>query len=142
MSITLVEFDRAIFDTEKCSLNMNFTTVNNQLVTTVFNVSEGIHDDDYYRDRLRQSLLYKAHLSVEEYRQLLWIQIQENLSDYKADPVCFMNSQQNRRNFEFKVLMHLVENYKLASRVKLVYINNRPQAELIARCLQYLLTVV
>lgn len=131
MTITLDRFDYDKFTTEKVKFAID-------LDREVFHVSEGTNSP-YVDDELGISPLWRGKHSVTEYRQILWQQIQHHLPRYLSkglksfyEPYLVPNSN------IFRAIMELAEAYRDNGRLKLLYITDRPHAELIARCVDYL----
>ncbi|MEG4838336.1 hypothetical protein [Microcoleus sp. B9-D4] len=72
MTIAVEKFDFDKFTTEKVKFAIDIDR-------EVFNVSEGLTDQ---YDQLDNSPLWRGKFSVEEYRQMLWQQIQKHLPRY------------------------------------------------------------
>ncbi|MEG4455921.1 hypothetical protein [Microcoleus sp. N9_A1] len=129
MTITVKKFDFDKFNTEKVKFAIDIDH-------EVFNVSEGLKDR---YDQLDNSPLWRGKFSVEEYRQLLWAEIQKHLPRYfskglKGFYEPYLVSDSNI----FRSIMQLAEVYRDKGRLKLIYISDRSHAELIARCVDYL----
>ena len=131
MTITVEKFDFDKFTTEKVKFAIDIDR-------EVFNVSEGTNSQ-YIDDQLDNSPLWRGKFSVQEYRQLLWQQIQQHLPRYLVkclkgfyEPCLIPNSD------IFRSIMELTESYRDNGKLKLIYISDRSHAELIARCVDYL----
>jgi len=131
MTITVEKFDYNKFDTEKVEFSLD-------LDETVFNVSEGTNCR-YVDDELGMSPLWRGKYSVEEYRQMLWKQIQRHFPRYlrKGLKEGFYNPLVPD-SAQFRAVMHLAEVYRDNGRLKLIYITDHSHAELIAKCVDYL----
>ncbi|MEG4286397.1 hypothetical protein QUB68_25020 [Microcoleus sp. A006_D1] len=131
MNIRVEEVDFDKLDTEKVSLVVDICD------NTVFNVSEGSYK--FHTDDLRQSPLY-CPLSVEAYRSMLWIEIKQFLPVYLERKA----TKSNRTNLlgrYFHTLVKLAERSKEVD-IKLLYLTNQEQAEMLARCIKYLATQI
>ena len=131
MTITVEKFDFDKFTTEKVKFAIDIDR-------EVFNVSEGLNNQ-YIDDQLDNSPLWRGKFSVEEYRQLLWQQIQQHLPRYfrkglKGFYEPYLVSDSN----QFRAIMELAEVHRDKGWLKLLYISDRSHAELIARCVDYL----
>ena len=131
MTITVEKFDFDKFTTEKVKFAIDIDR-------EVFNVSEGLNNQ-YIDDQLDNSPLWRGKFSVQEYRQLLWQQIQQHLPRYLVkglkgfyEPCLIPNSD------IFRSIMELTESYRDNGKLKLIYISDHSHAKLIARCVDYL----
>jgi|GEM_PF-1919580 hypothetical protein len=135
MSIIVEKFDFDKFDTEKVKFAID---VDHE----VFNVSEGLNNQ-YIDDQLENSPLWRGKFSVEEYRQLLWPQIQQHLPRYfRKGLKGFYEPSLVSDSSIFRSIMELAEVYRDKGRLKLIYISDRSHAELIARCVDYLANLI
>lgn len=135
MSIIVEKFDFDKFDTEKVKFAID---VDHE----VFNVSEGLNNQ-YIDDQLENSPLWRGKFSVEEYRQLLWQQIQQHLPRYfRKGLKGFYEPSLVSDSSIFRSIMELAEVYRDQGRLKLIYISDRSHAELIARCVDYLANLI
>ncbi|MEG4574258.1 hypothetical protein QUA56_16435 [Microcoleus sp. N3A4] len=129
MTITVEKFDFAKFTTEKVKFAIDIDS-------EVFNVSEGVNN---LYDQLDNSPLWRGKFSVEEYRQMLWQQIQQHLPKYfRKGLKGFYEPYLVSDSDIFRAIMELAEAYRDKGRLKLIYISDRSHAELIARCVDYL----
>lgn len=127
--ITVEKFDFDKFTTEKVKFAIDIDR-------EVFNVSEGVKD---HYDQLDNSPLWRGKFSVEEYRQMLWQQIQQHLPKYfRKGLKGFYEPYLVADADIFRAIMELAEAYRNTGRLKLIYISDRSHAELIARCVDYL----
>lgn len=131
MTITVEKFDFDKFDTEKVKFAIDIDH-------EVFNVSEGLNNR-YVDDILENSPLWRGKYPVEEYRKLLWQQIQKHLPRYLSKGLKgFYEPYLVSDSSIFRSLMELAEAYRDKGRLKLIYISDLSHAELIARCVDYL----
>ena len=130
MTITVEKFDYNKFDTEKVEFALD-------LDETVFNVSEGTNSR-YVDDELGMSPLWRGKYSVEEYRQMLWKQIQQHLPRYFRTGLKGFYHPLVPDSDIFRAVMRLASIYRDKGRLKLIYITDRSHAKLIARCVDYL----
>jgi len=130
MTITVEKFDYNKFDTEKIEFALD-------LDETVFNVSEGTNSR-YVDDELGMSPLWRGKYSVEEYRQMLWKQIQQHLPRYLRTGLKGFYQPLVPDSDIFRAVMKSASIYRDKGRLKLIYITDRSHAELIARCVDYL----
>ncbi|MEG4424970.1 MULTISPECIES: hypothetical protein [unclassified Microcoleus] len=129
MTIAVEKFDFDKFTTEKVKFAIDIDH-------EVFNVSEGLNDQ---YDQLDNSPLWRGKFSVEEYRQLLWAEIQKHLPRYfKVRLKGFYEPNLVPDSDIFRSIMELAHAYRDTGRLKLIYISDRSHAELIARCVEYL----
>lgn len=129
MTITLEKFDFDKFTTEKVKFAIDIDH-------EVFNVSEGLTD---HYDQLDNSPLWRGKFSVEEYRQMLWQQIQKHLPRYfRVRLKGFYEPNLVPDSNIFRSVMELAHVYRDKGQLKLIYISDRSHAELIARCVEYL----
>ena len=127
--ITVEKFDFDKFTTEKVKFAIDIDR-------EVFNVSEGLKNQ---YDQLDNSPLWRGKFSVEEYRQMLWQQIQQHLPKYfRKGLKGFYEPSLVADSDIFRSIMELAEAYRDTGRLKLLYISDRSHAELIARCVDYL----
>ena len=127
--ITVEKFDFDKFTTEKVKFAIDIDR-------GVFNVSEGLKNQ---YDQLDNSPLWRGKFSVEEYRQMLWQQIQQHLPRYFRQGLKGFYEPYLVADADiFRAIMELAEAYRNTGRLKLIYISDRSHAELIARCVDYL----
>jgi len=131
MNIKVEQVDFAKLDTEKVSLVVDICD------NTVFNVSEGTYK--FHTDDLRQSPLY-CPLSTGEYRSMLWLEITEFLPVY-LERQATNSSRTTRLGRYFCNLVSIAKRSKEVD-IKLLYLGNQEQAEMLARCIQYLATQI
>lgn len=124
--ITIQQFDVKQFN--------NIEKVSFRIADTTF------HVDQHYGDRiLYSSPVYKYNSNVEETRLELWAEIQKYLPKYKAGEIQLFGKV---TGYYFTYLMQLAEAYKKHKFVTLVYVSDRPHAELIKRCILWLTTQI
>ncbi|MEG5035301.1 hypothetical protein [Microcoleus sp. AT3-D2] len=127
--IKVEKFDFDKFTTEKVKFAIDIDG-------EVFNVSEGLKNQ---YDQLDNSPLWRGKFSVEEYRRMLWQQIQQHLPKYfRKGLKGFYEPCLVADSHIFRSIMELAEAYRNTGRLKLIYISDRSHAELIARCVDYL----
>jgi hypothetical protein len=111
-----------------------------RLSDKVFNISEG-WTDDY--DVLGSSYLWRYDYTIEQQRINIWQEIQVYLPRYQHGNFPIWGPQpRGYHGMYFKHLMHIVEAAQKHETVKLLYISDRHHAELIKRCIEWLLTQV
>lgn len=128
--ITIEKFDPKKFRGEKESFRLG--------LSRTFNVSEGYGEED----GVRPSYLWRFGRSHDEFRRCLWAEIQEYLPRYLAGELPTIGGEPKWYNGSyFRHLMLIVE---LASTddIKLLYISDRPHAELIKRCVEWLIAQI
>ncbi len=136
--ITLEQFNPQICQVEKTRFRLS---------DKVFNVSEG-WTQDY--DVLGSSYLWRYDRTTEQQRIIIWQEIQQYLPRYQGGKLKIWAAEPRwYRGMYFKHLMQIVEFAKQHENVKLIYISdsealrrNRSHAELIKRCVEWLLTQV
>ncbi|MTJ14745.1 hypothetical protein FJR11_19620 [Anabaena sp. UHCC 0187] len=129
--ITLEQFNPQICQVEKTKFRLS---------DKVFNVSEG-WTQDY--DVLGSSHLWRYDRTIEQQRIILWQEIKAYLPRYQEGKLKVWGAEPNwYRGMYFKHLIHIVEFAKQHENVKLIYISDRSHAELIQRCVEWLLTQV
>ncbi|MBN3961754.1 hypothetical protein [Nostoc sp. NMS8] len=130
ITVILEQFDPNKFRLEKVGFRLS---------DKCFNVCGGWGDDD----DLRYSRLYRGQWTTEQVRQQLWQEIKQYLPRYKAGELKLYGEEPRwYRGKWFKAIMFLVEAAKEHGYVKLIYASDRPHAEMIKRCVEWLLTQV
>ncbi|RCJ27291.1 hypothetical protein A6S26_12695 [Nostoc sp. ATCC 43529] len=130
ITVILEQFDPNKFTLEKVGF---------ELSNKCFNVCGGWGGDD----GLRYSYLYRRSWTTQEFRQELWQEIKQYLPRYKAGELKVYGEEPRwYRGRWFRSVMLLVEAAKKHGYVKLIYVDDRPHAEMIKRCVEWLLTQV
>ncbi|PJE45236.1 MAG: hypothetical protein CUR32_01145 [Flavobacterium sp.] len=130
MTIKIEKFDRAIYDTEKCSFLIC-------CFSSTYNVSEGTCNW-YEDDELRQSPVWRNWRSIKQQRQEFWAEIKKYLPHYLETGMKEINSRRYSGSYYFYSLIHMAEKLLDTGKLKLIYISDKEHAEMIGRCVQYL----
>ncbi|PSB52160.1 hypothetical protein C7B67_08210 [filamentous cyanobacterium Phorm 6] len=129
MTITVEKFDRTIYDTEKCSFQMLFSSV--------YNVSEGTYTDAN-DDELWTSPIWRNWRTIQQQKEEFWAEIKKYMPYYLETDMKEINSRRYSRSNYFHCLISMTEKYLKTGKLKLIYISDREHAEMIAKCIQYL----